>query len=612
MSTRQPDTEVFEAFYQDVRGRLLLQTWSLTGDLQAAQKAVRDAMVIAWHHWRKVRRLDDTEREDWVRPIAWGRALRHHSVPHLHRDQALAPEVRATLTALRELPTHERKAFLLGHLTSVTLGQLAREVGVPQGRTETDLQHANASVCQALGVAPADLRTIFEPLAEISAEQPWPRAATLTRSGSVRRRTHTAIGALVAVAALVGAGCFVSGGKDDTARRLSSLSMQSAQEAFAIRPSQVPGKKLSAKDLVTNTEMDKVVGGTWAVDITSDNLEGSGLRITCQDTTTADPHPVASLARTFTGRTRSTEGGVTMETSADEKLAEAAYKKELAWYAGCTEPRYQLIFTQQVQDLGDDAMIFGYRDFSSPQRAVMFGVARSGRHTTAVTTRVTGTSRTAASRATTLLGTAVQHLCSVPGSGGCASPKMRRTDVPPLQVGDAPGLVNAQDLPSVSGINDPWEATKAARPKTNSAATRCDNTSFAKVSGATTRSFLIPEDKKLDPTFGLTETAGSFSSTAQATGFTSGIRKALEKCGDKELGSHVSRLVLHASPKRSIGVWSVRVEISQNKSILYLMAVVREDAHVAQIGFVPDGAASIDHDAFIALAERAAQRLDYL
>ena len=71
---RRADQDSFESFYQDVRSGLLVQTYALTGDLHASQKAVRDAMVVAWHHWRKVSRLED--REDYVRPLAWSRALR--------------------------------------------------------------------------------------------------------------------------------------------------------------------------------------------------------------------------------------------------------------------------------------------------------------------------------------------------------------------------------------------------------------------------------------------------------------------------------------------------------------------------------------------------------
>ena len=61
---RNPDD--FDAFYKAARHRLLLQTYALTGDLPAARGAVRDAFVHAWHHWRKVSRLEDPE--SWVRP----------------------------------------------------------------------------------------------------------------------------------------------------------------------------------------------------------------------------------------------------------------------------------------------------------------------------------------------------------------------------------------------------------------------------------------------------------------------------------------------------------------------------------------------------------------
>jgi len=70
MRTTQQHAADFETFYKDVRSRLLLQTWALTGDLTAGRKAVQDALVIAWHHWRKVGRLTPAEREDGARPIA--------------------------------------------------------------------------------------------------------------------------------------------------------------------------------------------------------------------------------------------------------------------------------------------------------------------------------------------------------------------------------------------------------------------------------------------------------------------------------------------------------------------------------------------------------------
>ena len=108
-TTRSP--EGFETFYKDVRTRLLLQTYALTGDLHAAERAVRDALVVAWHHWRKVSRLD--QPEDYVRPLAWARAQRRSSVRWWARQKDLDAESRATLEALGKLTATQRKVLLL-------------------------------------------------------------------------------------------------------------------------------------------------------------------------------------------------------------------------------------------------------------------------------------------------------------------------------------------------------------------------------------------------------------------------------------------------------------------------------------------------------------------
>lgn len=612
MGMTTADHETFEAFYQDVRGRLLLQTWSLTGDLEAAKAAVRGALVITWHHWRKVKPMDDFEREDWVRPIAWSKAIRNHSVPLLHRDQTIAPEARHTLSALRGLPLHDRKVFLLGHLTSVDLAQLAREVGTPISRTETDLQGANAAICAELGIAPEQLQSIFDPLVDVLTEQPWPKTSTITTAGAVRRRVHTAIGAAAAIAALVGTGFFVTQDAESEPR-LNTLSMQSAAEEFEVEPSQIPGKKLTAKDLMTEEEVAKIYGGSWAVDISSDNLEGTGLTIPCQADTSADKRPVASLARTFIAKAKATTAGTTIESSVDAKAAAGAYKKMQGWYAACAEPRYQLIFTESVDGIGDQATLFTYRDWEN-NRAVTYGVARTGRHTAAVTVKTEGKSSTTAAKTSTMLGTAVHNLCSMPGAGACVETKRPRTTVVPIATGKAPGLINETDLPPVSTIGDPWEGTEAKPAKSNPAQTRCDETQFnAKgMTGAQTRSFVIPETKKkLADTFGLTETVGKFGSAKEAQAFNVAIKGRLDKCSDKQLGSHVTQVATESIKDGAITVWYIRVEL-ENTSIYYRMAAIRRGATVAQMSFNPDGDADISNSDFVTLAKRAAYRLDYL
>src|SRR4051812_9230593 len=139
-SSRSP--EGFETFYKDVRGRLLLQTFALTGDLHAAQRAVRDALVVAWHHWRKVSRLD--QPEDYVRPLAWTRAQRRSSARWWARQKDLEPDTRATLDALGKLTTTQRRVLLLTHLTALPIDHMAREAGVTRATAERELQTASA------------------------------------------------------------------------------------------------------------------------------------------------------------------------------------------------------------------------------------------------------------------------------------------------------------------------------------------------------------------------------------------------------------------------------------------------------------------------------------
>jgi DNA-directed RNA polymerase specialized sigma24 family protein len=131
------DAERFDAFYAEARDRVLVQAFALTGDLPASRGAVRDAFIAAWHHWAKVRRLEDPE--GWVRPHAWSHAQRRHTARIWHRDRSLDPGVRATLDALARLPVSSRRALLLTQLTTTSREEMAREVGLPLAEAERRL-----------------------------------------------------------------------------------------------------------------------------------------------------------------------------------------------------------------------------------------------------------------------------------------------------------------------------------------------------------------------------------------------------------------------------------------------------------------------------------------
>ena len=194
----QPADE-FDDFYKSTRTSLLQQTFALTGDLPASRSAVRDAFVAAWHHWRKVSRLEDPEA--WVRPLAWRHAQRRHSARIFHRDRKLDPGIRATLDALAKLPITQRKVLLLTQLADVSMADMAREVGLTQHDAETRLQLATAEFAMQREVPTTAIRPLFEPLREHVSDARWPRVTIIRRAGTTRRRTHTAVGAVAVVGA---------------------------------------------------------------------------------------------------------------------------------------------------------------------------------------------------------------------------------------------------------------------------------------------------------------------------------------------------------------------------------------------------------------------------
>ncbi|MBK5250387.1 MAG: hypothetical protein JJE50_13320, partial [Actinomycetales bacterium] len=174
----------FDAFYKGARDRLLLQTYALTGDLPASRSAVRDSFTVAWHHWRKVSRLPDPE--SWVRPHAWSHAQRRHTARRWHRDKSLDDETLATLDALGKLAFTQRKALLLTHLATVSMGDLAREVGLPRAEAERQLQTATAQFAVHRGVPTTNIRPLFEPMREHTEPAQWPRPSIIRRAGAAR------------------------------------------------------------------------------------------------------------------------------------------------------------------------------------------------------------------------------------------------------------------------------------------------------------------------------------------------------------------------------------------------------------------------------------------
>ncbi len=278
----------FDAFYKETRSRLLLQTYALTGDLPASRSAVRDTFVVAWHLWPKISRLPDPE--SWARPHAWAHAQRRHTARIWHRDKGLDKDAKATLEALAKLPVPQRKALLLTHLASVSMSDLARELGLPRAEAERVLQTATAQFAVHRDVATTNIRPLFEPLREQTENSTWPRPSILRRAGAARRRTHTLVGVGIAVAAVIVSGSLVtdaSGVRPTLAREpVADTPAPSASP----RPTPEPPEQFSENILLTAAQVSEhLPGRRWTETSTTENTEGNGRVLPCQESRFADP-----------------------------------------------------------------------------------------------------------------------------------------------------------------------------------------------------------------------------------------------------------------------------------------------------------------------------------
>lgn len=600
------DPEAFDAFYAAARGRLLLQTYALTGDLPAARDAVRAAFVAAWHHWPKVERRGDPEA--WVRPDAWRRAQRRHQARPWHRERSLEEESRTTLEALGALSDRQRKALLLTQLSSVTMREMAREVGVTDQVAAEQLQEATSRLCLALGVEPAELRPRLQALADELGGTRFPDAVAVRRAGTRRRRLHTVVGVAASVVLVLGAGAAVHDG-DAVAPLLG--------DQVETDDAPPPEPRLQRGDLLAPAEVDRAVAprrtkGSGTLD---NNTTDTGIYAPCQ----AQPFAVAggegqALVRRLrlTGKPNS-RTVQSVEAAPDATAAHAAYERMQTWFVDCQTPRVQLLAVHQLEGVGDEGTLLTLRGWESPVTTHQAAVVRTGRLVSLVLLERRGTADPKLEPMLALAGDAVRRLCSSEISaaepGTCvAQPEARRIPPPPTR--RAVGMLQVIDLPPVPGAPEPWVGVKPVRATENPAATRCDNTTFTTkaMQRARTRTFVIL-DADLPKEFGLTETMGHLPSAKAAKSFVAGVRERVAKCAEDDLTVTVARLGHHARGKEEVTWWRIDTEVSDTRTFTQLMAVARHGRTVAQVGFTPAGRRTLAEGGFDGLAIRALKRL---
>ena len=482
---------------------------------------------MAWHHWRKVRRLPSEPPGELRAAASPGRAgCAGARCPRLHRDKAVDEESRATLDALAgcRWPSARCCCWLL---TTLSAEEIAREArhhpGARRAGAEDrhlELHAATAACCPAtcapLRAARGHRRGHALAAADDRHAGAGLRPAAYPHAGRRRRRGRR----------VRGLGLRRHGASGD--RPLPRLAVPATRPrrqpagdsrtpyplaaTTLLAPSQIAARPRPQLDRAADLRRPR--GGGWRCRASATvrrpaRRGGAGAHVRGRRAVARRgqaPARPAPAARPGCATVR-VRGGL------GDGRRERAYRPP-ALVRRCSDAAIQLLATHRVAGVGDDAVVLlaAQLGAGSPHASAV-GVARSGQAT--VTTLVRSSRRRRRTRVTAgtagLLAASVNGLC---GSPAPAPAPARRGSGAPSRLPGRAARRHAQPSRPAAGRPGRSRAVGGHGPRegatTNVAATRCDNTSFDGRASSTdmTRTFLFPANREARRTFGLTQTVG--------------------------------------------------------------------------------------------------------
>ncbi len=154
------DEREFDEFYSASFQRITGQVYAMIGNRDEAQECVQEAFARAWAHRRKLDRAEHPEA--WVRTTAYRLAVsrwRRTTRGRRPVDRALGAPLEtaapsenhvALVEALKQLPEAQRQALVLHHIADLSVHDVAREVGVPEGTIKARLSRGRAALAAML------------------------------------------------------------------------------------------------------------------------------------------------------------------------------------------------------------------------------------------------------------------------------------------------------------------------------------------------------------------------------------------------------------------------------------------------------------------------------
>jgi hypothetical protein len=179
-------------------------------------------------------------------------------------------------------------------------------------------------------------------------------------------------------------------------------------------------------------------------------------------------------------------------------------------------------------------------------------------------------------------------------------------------------MLSEIDLPPITPDPGPWVGTPAAplaQDRIDVGAIGCDTVhlygSFRdrKIQANEFRTFVF-SGAKLPPQVGLTQTVGALPGPAAAA-FVTRFREQMTACPDLDAtaGTEVQELVATDQGKQAMTAWRLSTALPGDRTVEYDVAVLRHGTAVSVLAYVAAPKARIADQDFVAVAQRALERL---
>ncbi len=595
--------DAFDAFYRGHRLPVLQQTYAFVGDVETAERATSDAFAQAVQQWRRLEH--DQHPDGWLRVRAFrasGHPRNRARRPWYERAAKIDDANRPLLLGLQDLAPTARTLVILRYLVGLDRTAAAREAGVTEQHAAELLDRAMTGLRIRLpDLTDASLRAGLAGLGRDLDGVPEVTPSVLRREGRRRRRSRAALVGLATLAVLMVAGALTAVTPDP--KRAAAPAADTPRWVPVVVPS-VRVSQLLPLDRVTAL----APAATWRVRSTSWDNAATGPVNSCLPFVTGDPHAAHSWVRRFSfGRGAAAQS---LQVSLSRAAARAAFRRTMDAYGQCSARGRQLTTYDRIRRTGDRAALAEYRIVRrSVTTTDAVAVAQTGLVVTSIVVDARGSAGPSAAVLSQVLGRAVDDVCR-PAGGRCSTQHpVVSPAVPPKSPADG-DFLSVVDLPAPARTRGRWVATVPAGTGRNPAATVCDRTSFTSTHGARTRTFVIDGDRRVPPTFGVTETTGRVPTSAAAARFVEHVRGVVASCHHRQLSVVVVRTTRLTPAANGVAgyLWLVRAQLSQRSAQRYVTAVLRVNRTVAQVTFTPTGSYTLSPAQLLAVVRRAGQR----